>query len=88
MALAVLNRYGPLLTHYLETPQLLPWHLYGSLRQLVGELSLFSDRCDMLGQTPDGRALVPAYKQRRGWGRHHCVGVTDCAAAQRNHHWL
>ena len=62
MALAVLNRYGPLLTHYLETPQLSPWHLYGSLRQLVGELSLFSDRCDMLGQTPDGRALVPAYK--------------------------
>lgn len=62
MALAVFNRYGPLLTHYLETPQLSPWHLYGTLRQLVGELSLFSDRCDMLGQSPDGRGLVPAYK--------------------------
>jgi type VI secretion system protein ImpJ len=62
MALAVLNRYGPLLTHYLETPQLSPWHFYGTLRQLVGELSLFSDRCDMLGQTADGRVLVPPYK--------------------------
>jgi len=62
MALAVLNRYGPLLTHLLETPQVSPWQLYGTLRQLVGELSLFSDVCDMLGETPDGRLLVPAYK--------------------------
>jgi type VI secretion system protein ImpJ len=62
MALAVLNRYGPLLTHMLETPQVSPWQLYGTLRQLVGELSLFSDVCDMLGETPDGRLLVPPYK--------------------------
>lgn len=62
MALAVLNRYGPLLTHYLETPQLAPWHLYGTLRQLVGELSLFSDVCDMLGETSDQRQLVAPYR--------------------------
>ncbi|MNF65150.1 hypothetical protein D3C84_469030 [compost metagenome] len=62
IALTVLNRYGPLLTHLLETPQVSPWQLYGTLRQLVGELSLFSDACDMLGETADGRSLVPPYK--------------------------
>jgi type VI secretion system protein ImpJ len=62
MALAVLNRYGPLLTHLLETPQASPWLVYGALRQLVGELSLFSDRCDMLGETLDGHSLVPPYR--------------------------
>lgn len=62
MALSVLNRYGPMLTHLLETPQISPWQLYGVLRQVVGELSLFSDSCDMLGETPQGRQLVPAYK--------------------------
>lgn len=62
MALSVLNRHGPLLTHLLETPQVSPWQLYGVLRQLIGELSLFSDRCDMLGETPDGRSLVMAYR--------------------------
>ncbi len=62
LALAVLNRYGPLLTHLLETPEVSPWVLYGTLRQLVGELSLFSERCDMLGETLDGHSLVPPYR--------------------------
>ncbi len=67
MALAVLNRYGPLLTHYLETPSFHPWHLYGSLRQLVGELSLFSDRCDMLAKPPmGGRWCLPISTKRLG----------------------
>ncbi|OCR25107.1 hypothetical protein AFK24_09985 [Pseudomonas syringae] len=72
MALAVLNRYGPRLTHLLETPQVSPWELFGTLRQLVGELSLFSDVCDMLGETPDGRQLVPPYK-------HEDAGVASIA---------
>lgn len=62
MALAVLNRFGPLLSHFLETPQAHPWDVYGLLRQLVGELSWFSMRCDMLGRAPDGQILVPAYR--------------------------
>jgi type VI secretion system protein ImpJ len=62
MALAVLNRFGPLLCHLLETPQVHPWDVYGTLRQLVGELSWFSMRCDMLGRAPDGQVLVPAYR--------------------------
>jgi type VI secretion system protein ImpJ len=71
MALAVLNRYGPLLTHILETPQVSPSQLYAVLRQLIGELSLFSDRCDMLGETPDGRLLVAGYKHEEA-----CVAIT------------
>ena len=74
MALAVLNRYGPLLTHLMETPQVSPWQLYGVLRQLVGELSLFSNRCDMLGETPDGRSLVNTY-------RHEDAGISMAGMA-------
>lgn len=62
MALSVLNRYGPLMNHLLEAPQTHPWQVYGILRQLVGELSTFSDRYDMLGETQDGRTLIPAYQ--------------------------
>nr|WP_314488898.1 type VI secretion system baseplate subunit TssK [uncultured Pseudomonas sp.] len=62
LALATLNRHGPLLTHLLETPQVSPWQVYGALRQLIGELSVFSDRCDMLGQSADGRSLIPPYR--------------------------
>lgn len=61
LALITLNRYGPLLTHFLETPQVSPWQVYGTLRQLVGELSVFSERCDMLGQATDGRSLLAPY---------------------------
>ena len=62
LALSVLNRHGPLLHHLLETPQTHPWQAYGLMRQLVGELSTFSERYNMLGETRDGRALVPAYR--------------------------
>lgn len=61
-ALAILNRYGALLTHMLDVHQIHPWHVYGVLCQIVGELSWFSMRCDMLGRTPDGNVLVPSYK--------------------------
>lgn len=62
MALAILNRYGSALTHMLELPQTHPWSCYGLLRQLIGELSTFSDRYDMLGTTRDGQVMVPAYQ--------------------------
>lgn len=61
MALSVLNRYGPLLNHALESPHSHPWQVYGMLRQLVGELSTFSDRYDMMGNARDGTAHIPAY---------------------------
>jgi type VI secretion system protein ImpJ len=61
LALRSLNRYAPLLLHLSETAQLHPWQAYAILRQLVGELSSFSDRINMFGETDTGEALVPAY---------------------------
>ena len=58
--LQVLSRYVPLLEHCCETAHLHPWMLYGLLRQIVGELSLFSPDTSVLGRTGDGPAL-PAY---------------------------
>jgi type VI secretion system protein ImpJ len=61
LALRSLNRYAPLLLHLSETAQQHPWQAYGVLRQLVGELSSFSERVNMLGETDSGEVLVPAY---------------------------
>jgi len=60
LALRSLNRYVPQLVHLAETPQVHPWVAYGLLRQLVGELSSFSERVNMLGEG-EGRAGLPAY---------------------------
>ncbi len=60
LALRSLNRYVPQLVHLTETPQVHPWQAYGLLRQLVGELSSFSERVNMLGEG-EGKAAVPAY---------------------------
>lgn len=61
MALQTLARYTPVLYHYLETQAVHPWHVYSTLRQLVGELSIFSERIDMLGETLDGEQLLKPY---------------------------
>ncbi len=61
LALRSLNRYVPVLFHYAEARQLHPWVVYGTLRQLVGELSSFSDRVGMLGESADGDPPLPAY---------------------------
>ena len=59
LALRSLNRYVPVLTHYLEARQVHPWIVYGTLRQLVGELSSFSERYNMLGESDQGGGLPP-----------------------------
>ncbi|MGY4730817.1 type VI secretion system baseplate subunit TssK [Burkholderia pyrrocinia] len=61
LALRSLNRFGPLLFHFTECKQLHPWTVYGVLRQLVGELSAFSEHFDMLGETRDARGGLPSY---------------------------
>lgn len=61
LALSVLNRYGPQLNHLIETPQTHPWLIYGILRQLTGELSSFTEYCDLLGETRDNQALLQPY---------------------------
>lgn len=59
LALGMLNRYVPLLEHLLETPQVQPWALFGVVRQLVGELGLFSDESDGQGSLVPQEPLQP-----------------------------
>lgn len=61
LALSILNRYGPALSSILETPQTHPWTAFKLLRELLGELSTFSEYCDLLGETRDGQRLIGAY---------------------------
>lgn len=62
LALRSLNRYVPLLFHYSESKQVHPWHAYGILRQLIGELSSFSENVNVLGESvADGTSLIPVY---------------------------
>ncbi|GFO66906.1 type VI secretion protein [Geomonas limicola] len=74
LALGAVNRYLPLLVHFVEAPRQHPWQVFGVLRQLIGELSTFSDTIDLLGQGPGDQGL-PGYRHRDLWG---CF-----AAAQR-----
>jgi type VI secretion system protein ImpJ len=56
-ALQLLNRYTPLLTHYLNMKAVPPWMVYSSLVQLVGELSAYSDRHDVYGEGSESRGV-------------------------------
>lgn len=67
LALRSVNRYVPLLFHYTEAEQIHPWHLYGILRQLVGELTSFTERVSVLGELPDGKKVLPEYDHRNLW---------------------
>jgi len=51
LALRSLNRYVPLLFHYTEGGAVHPWIVYGVLRQLIGELSTFSTRYNVVGES-------------------------------------
>lgn len=61
LALRSLNRFSPQLFHLIEAGQIHPWQAYGLLRQLVGELSSFSERFNMLGEAEDGTPGLPPY---------------------------
>lgn len=65
LGLRTLNRFSPQLQHLSEDTNLHPWAVYGVLRQLVGELSSFSERFNMFGETEDGMAGVPPYDHRQ-----------------------
>ncbi len=64
LALRSLNRYVPLLYHILESESTHPWHVYGLLRQLIGELSSFSVEVNVKGETEDGETLLRPYEHR------------------------
>ncbi|MBU0992509.1 MAG: type VI secretion system baseplate subunit TssK [Proteobacteria bacterium] len=67
LALRSLNRYVPLLFHITETKNIHPWHVYASLRQLIGELSTFSDQVNVNGEEADGTPLLPVYQHKNLW---------------------
>lgn len=62
LALRSLNRYVPLLFHFTETVSVHPWQVYGLLRQLIGELSTFSNQINAVGEREDGEVLLGAYE--------------------------
>ena len=67
LALRSLNRYIPILDHQLGSSHTHPWNVYGILRQIIGELSAFSERFNVLGEMTDGSRSVPDYDHRSLW---------------------
>lgn len=61
LALQTLNRYVPILHHYSETKPLHPWTFYGTLRQMVGEMSTFSEKVSLLGESDGSGEPLPPY---------------------------
>jgi len=66
LALRSLNRYIPALSHLLDAPSGHPWEVYGVLRQLIGELSTFSESVNAMGES-GGDRLLPAYDHGNLW---------------------
>jgi type VI secretion system protein ImpJ len=69
LALRSLNRYIPLLHHMTDSAQVHPWWAYGTVRQMIGELSSFSDGVSVMGGTDDDTRPLPKYDHRNLW---HC----------------
>jgi len=65
LALRSLNRYVPLLIHQTEAGEVHPWAVYGVLRQLVGELSTFSEQVSVTGEMENSENLLGAYDHLR-----------------------
>ncbi len=64
LALRTLNRFIPRLFHYTEKGDIHPWELYGTLRELIGEMSTFAEGINMLAETVEGERLLPPYDHR------------------------
>jgi type VI secretion system protein ImpJ len=64
LALRSLNRYVPILFHLTESQPVHPWKIYGILRQIIGELSSFSESVNVMGQTLDDKIFTPPYDHR------------------------
>ena len=60
LALRSLNRYIPQLYHMTEAVSH-PWTIYGLLRQLIGELSSFSEQYTVTGDVVNGTGELPRY---------------------------
>ncbi|MBC8438460.1 MAG: type VI secretion system baseplate subunit TssK [Deltaproteobacteria bacterium] len=65
LVLSALNRSLPLLNHIIELEGFHPHAVYGVLRQIIGDLSTFTDRINALGQLKDGTFLLPEYNHEQ-----------------------
>ncbi|HDH04226.1 MAG TPA: type VI secretion system baseplate subunit TssK [Nitrospirae bacterium] len=79
LALRSLNRYVPVLFHFTEARQVHPWIVYGTLRQLIGELSSFSERVNVIGESQDGSRIIPKYDHRKQW---ECFAAVQALVSQ------
>jgi type VI secretion system protein ImpJ len=67
LALRSLNRYIPWFQRLNEDTTIHPYDLYALLRQVIGELSSFSDTMDVLGRDDNGQGGLPAYDHKNLW---------------------
>lgn len=79
LALRSLNRYVPLLFHLTEAYEIHPWIVYGALRQLIGELSSFSEKVTVLGESVGGELILPVYDHTDLW---RCFSTAQALIAQ------
>lgn len=73
LALRSFNRYIPLISHMLEGHHVHPRDFYLVLRQLVGELSGFSDKVDVFGRNEGQAERALRYEHSDLWT---CFSVT------------
>jgi type VI secretion system protein ImpJ len=67
LALRSLNRHLPSLYNLTENPVVHPLDAYGALRQVIAELSTFSDEYTALGEHRDGVRVLPSYDHENLW---------------------
>jgi type VI secretion system protein ImpJ len=67
LALRSLSRFVPMFVHFTETQVVHPWAVYGALRQLVGELSTFSEKVNALGEQADDNHSLQVYDHQNLW---------------------
>ena len=67
LALRSLNRYIPALHHMTDSGHVHPWSTYGLIRQMIGELSSFSARVNVMGGTENETGQLPKYDHRNLW---------------------
>jgi len=79
LALRSLNRYVPTLFHFTEAQQVHPWAVYGVLRQLIGELSSFSEHVNVMGELENGQRVLPNYDHWRLW---ECFSAAQALVSQ------
>jgi type VI secretion system protein ImpJ len=62
LTLRTLNRFVPILRHMLGSGAAVhPWGVYGVLCQLVGELSTFSSKVNLINVSPESPSYLPDY---------------------------